>query len=314
MRLLEEAGHGSWTSCVDLAPQDGRRRTRRRGGFATEAEAAQELAAVLEGELSGAYEERRTTVADYLWEWLAARKEELTVNTYAGYKAYVERDLIPAFGRCRLLDLRPKQIEAWTAAQRKAGRGRGHAVPGRLDAAQRAEPRGALLAAEVQPGRALRAAQAPRRGTHLLDTGAGCGVPAAQLRAVRRPARIGLHDLRHTTASIMIAEGISIAIVSKTLRHATIATTINLYGHLLKGSADQAVNALARALDQAQTNPLTAKLSVCGTRMCTGPQHLASLDSLRRPRRHRRRGPLRTRRPNGQLPGGVSQFLGKPRQ
>ncbi len=70
--------------------------------------------------------------------------------------------------------------------------------------------------------------------------------------------RIGLHDLRHTAASIMIAEGIPIAIVSKTLRHATLATTINLYGHLFKDSADQAVNALARALDQAQTDRLRA--------------------------------------------------------
>ncbi|MFE4971300.1 tyrosine recombinase XerC [Kitasatospora sp. NPDC056651] len=122
--MLEDTEHGSWTYLVDLAPQDGRRRTRRRDGFATEVEAAQELAAVLEGELNGAYEERRTTVTDCLREWLATPKEELTVKTYAGYKAYVERNLIPAFGRCRLLDLRPKQIKDWVAAQRKAGRGR----------------------------------------------------------------------------------------------------------------------------------------------------------------------------------------------
>ncbi|MBV6703079.1 site-specific integrase [Kitasatospora aureofaciens] len=36
--------------------------------------------------------------------------------------------------------------------------------------------------------------------------------------------RIGLHDLRHTAASIMIAENIPIAVISKTLRHSTIAT------------------------------------------------------------------------------------------
>ncbi|MFJ6141107.1 tyrosine-type recombinase/integrase, partial [Kitasatospora sp. NPDC092286] len=59
------------------------------------------------------------------------------------------------------------------------------------------------------------------------------------------------HDLRHTAASIMIAENIPVAVISKTLRHSTIATTINLYGHLLKDSADQAVLALARALDRA---------------------------------------------------------------
>ncbi|MFG2918618.1 tyrosine-type recombinase/integrase [Kitasatospora sp. NPDC048298] len=66
--------------------------------------------------------------------------------------------------------------------------------------------------------------------------------------------RIGLHDLRHTAASIMIAEGIPIAIVSKTLRHATLATTINLYGHLFKDSADQAVKALSTALDHADAH------------------------------------------------------------
>ncbi|MFD7645798.1 tyrosine-type recombinase/integrase [Kitasatospora sp. NPDC059795] len=64
--------------------------------------------------------------------------------------------------------------------------------------------------------------------------------------------KIGLHDLRHTAASIMIAENIPLAIVSKTLRHSTLATTINLYGHLFKDSADQAVHALARALDRAE--------------------------------------------------------------
>ncbi|TQF02820.1 tyrosine-type recombinase/integrase [Kitasatospora acidiphila] len=57
--------------------------------------------------------------------------------------------------------------------------------------------------------------------------------------------------LRHTAASIMIAMGIPIAVVSKTLRHTTLAITINLYGHLLKDSADEAVKALSSALDHA---------------------------------------------------------------
>lgn len=50
VRLLKEVGHGAWTYCVDLAPEDGRRRTRRRGGFATRAKAAREMRAVLDGE------------------------------------------------------------------------------------------------------------------------------------------------------------------------------------------------------------------------------------------------------------------------
>ncbi|CAG6396330.1 site-specific integrase [Streptomyces cocklensis] len=63
--------------------------------------------------------------------------------------------------------------------------------------------------------------------------------------------RIGLHDLRHTAATIMISSGIPVAIVSKTLRHSTLATTVNLYGHLLKYAAHDATSALAAALDQA---------------------------------------------------------------
>lgn len=63
--------------------------------------------------------------------------------------------------------------------------------------------------------------------------------------------RIGLHDLRHTAATIMISEGVPLAVVSKTLRHSTLSTTINIYGHLLKYAADDAVNALSGALDLA---------------------------------------------------------------
>ncbi|MCC9312440.1 hypothetical protein LN042_36230, partial [Kitasatospora sp. RB6PN24] len=121
---MAEANHGKWTYCVDLAREEGRRRTRRRGGFATRAEAAREMKAVLDGEVRGVYEDRRTTVASYLREWLASVKERLAPNTYAGYADCVERDLIPAFGHHRLPDLRPKHIDCWVAAQQDAGRGR----------------------------------------------------------------------------------------------------------------------------------------------------------------------------------------------
>ncbi|WP_405006833.1 hypothetical protein OHV13_24595 [Kitasatospora purpeofusca] len=89
----------------------------------------------------------------------------MVARTYAGYVAWVERDLIPAFGHIRLLDLRPHHVDEWIAAQLEAGRGRVHA-------AQRAERRRLLLAAALQPGQALRPAKAPRRrwsDVHLMD-------------------------------------------------------------------------------------------------------------------------------------------------
>lgn len=44
----------------------------------------------------------------------------------------------------------------------------------------------------------------------------------------------------------MISAGIPIATVSKTLRHANLSTTIDLYGHLLKSAAHEAVDASPR--------------------------------------------------------------------
>jgi integrase len=41
------------------------------------------------------------------------------------------------------------------------------------------------------------------------------------------------HDIRHTTASIMIAEGASILQVQHQMRHATPTVTLNTYGHLM---------------------------------------------------------------------------------
>ncbi|MET8630210.1 tyrosine-type recombinase/integrase [Kitasatospora sp. NPDC004669] len=74
--------------------------------------------------------------------------------------------------------------------------------------------------------------------------------------------RIGLHDLRHTATSIMIAAGVAVAVVSKTMRHSTLAITINLYGHVLKDSADEAVKALASALDHADARRQDGSVSV----------------------------------------------------
>ncbi|MFH0241430.1 tyrosine-type recombinase/integrase [Streptomyces sp. HK10] len=55
--------------------------------------------------------------------------------------------------------------------------------------------------------------------------------------------RIGVHDLRHTAVTIMISSGVPPAVVSKTLRHSTLSTAVNLYGHLPPHAARDAVRA-----------------------------------------------------------------------
>jgi integrase len=49
---------------------------------------------------------------------------------------------------------------------------------------------------------------------------------------------IRFHDLRHLSASLQLAAGVSMAVVSKRLGHSTIGVTVDTYGHLL-GQANQ---------------------------------------------------------------------------
>jgi integrase len=52
---------------------------------------------------------------------------------------------------------------------------------------------------------------------------------------------IGLHELRHTCASIFIAAGVNAKALSTFLGHASISITLDRYGHLMPGSGDEAV-------------------------------------------------------------------------
>ncbi|MFJ2582238.1 site-specific integrase [Kitasatospora aureofaciens] len=63
--------------------------------------------------------------------------------------------------------------------------------------------------------------------------------------------RTTVHDLRHLAATISITAGVPLTVVSKTLRHATLSTTANIYGHLTTQAARDAVDTIDRALTSA---------------------------------------------------------------
>ena len=56
--------------------------------------------------------------------------------------------------------------------------------------------------------------------------------------------RIRFHDLRHTFASLLLAQGESLAYVRDQLGHSSIQTTVDTYGHLVPGSNRGAVDKL----------------------------------------------------------------------
>lgn len=45
--------------------------------------------------------------------------------------------------------------------------------------------------------------------------------------------RIRLHDLRHTAASLMLADGVPVKVVSEILGHASPTITLSIYAHVL---------------------------------------------------------------------------------
>lgn len=64
-----------------------------------------------------------------------------------------------------------------------------------------------------------------------------------------RPIR--LHDLRHGQASLMLAAGVPIAVVSKRLGHSSIALTSDTYSHLLEGVGRDAAERAAQLVPRA---------------------------------------------------------------
>ncbi|ANJ27196.1 tyrosine-type recombinase/integrase [Agromyces aureus] len=56
---------------------------------------------------------------------------------------------------------------------------------------------------------------------------------------------VRFHDLRHLQASLMLAAGVPLALVSKRLGHSSVQVTSDTYGHFLDGVGAQAATAAA---------------------------------------------------------------------
>jgi integrase len=64
-------------------------------------------------------------------------------------------------------------------------------------------------------------------------------------------SRFRVHDLRHTAASLMIQAGYPPKMLQEIMGHASITTTLDLYGHLYPGDMDRYADRLDSAADQA---------------------------------------------------------------
>jgi len=64
--------------------------------------------------------------------------------------------------------------------------------------------------------------------------------------------RVTVHDLRHLAATLTITAGVPLTVVSKTLRHSTLSTTANIYSHLTRQAAREAVDTIEHTLTLAE--------------------------------------------------------------
>ena len=91
------------------------------------------------------------------------------------------------------------------------------------------------------------AKRGPICGCHLLrvfqELLKGAGLP-----------KIRFHDLRHTSASLMLNKGIASIVVSRRFGHSTASTTLDLCGHLLPFMQAEA----AELIDELMT-PITSR-------------------------------------------------------
>jgi integrase len=86
----------------------------------------------------------------------------------------------------------------------------------------------------------------PVRAQEFFNGGWKPGRAAAIAAGLAKEPRV--HDLRHTCASWMIQAGVPLPVIQQHLGHESIQTTIGVYGHLDRRSAQAAADAIGLAL------------------------------------------------------------------
>ena len=56
--------------------------------------------------------------------------------------------------------------------------------------------------------------------------------------------KIRLHDFRHSHATLLLSKSVPITVIAQRLGHSDIATTLNIYSHLVNTDVEKAINIL----------------------------------------------------------------------
>jgi len=72
-------------------------------------------------------------------------------------------------------------------------------------------------------------------------------LPAARGKRWTFPPAMPWHNLRHSAATIMLAQGVPIEVVSRVFGHASIRITADIYGHVSPETNRQVADAMSKA-------------------------------------------------------------------
>jgi integrase len=95
-----------------------------------------------------------------------------------------------------------------------------------------------------------------KNGTYLPNTHFRKVIYDPAVRATGLPP-ITIHDLRHTSASIAIANGANILVLARILGHSTPTMTLNVYGHMFKEDLESVTETLDSVIKNQRINRLT---------------------------------------------------------
>jgi integrase len=104
---------GSWRYRIDLGPDPltGKRRQLAKSGFATRRAAEEACArAIDDAKRNQLVRTTRTTVADFLEDWIASRKLDMKPTSWQGYRDYLDSYVLPIIGPSQLKDLDTRRL------------------------------------------------------------------------------------------------------------------------------------------------------------------------------------------------------------
>jgi integrase len=99
--------------------------------------------------------------------------------------------------------------------------------------------------------------QHPRTAELVFCTASGKPINPSNLRnrswkrlleRANLPSKTRLHDIRHSTATLLLSRGVPVKVVSEMLGHADVSITLSIYAHVLPDMQDGAADAMDDAL------------------------------------------------------------------